>query len=383
MNGFTGLSLDHFTQRVATIRNYINSQDLDALFAFSDEYRPDSTLYLSDYHPINVIEESPQGVYIPSEGDVVLFLGAINAVTARGISWIEDIRSVETLGEFFKDRAQVLRRPLRIGLVGAALLPLKYFRRLRTALADQEFVDADPFLHKMRSIKSPAEIQLMEQAAHLGDQALSAALKRLEEGAVTENELAAVAENVVRMGGAALGSATILASGPNTQMPTWRMTDRSVEVGDPVLLDVNPFYKGYCSDVSVTAFRGGGTAEQQELIALSKKTIQSAIERLQPGLPASIVYDHFRECARAAGYESYFTRYAKGMRAVGHGVGINVVEWPNLDSDSEFLLEAGMTLALKFDLHGFRFGGTRFEVDVVIEETGCRSLNKILDVANI
>ena len=67
------------------------------------------------------------------------------------------------------------------------------------------------------------------------------------------------------------------------------------------------------------------------------------------------------------------------MRAVGHGVGINVVEWPNLDAESAFLLEPGMTLAIKYDLRGFEWGGTRFEVDVVMEDHGCRTLNRILD----
>jgi Xaa-Pro aminopeptidase len=66
------------------------------------------------------------------------------------------------------------------------------------------------------------------------------------------------------------------------------------------------------------------------------------------------------------------------MRAVGHGVGLDVVEWPNLDQDSRFLLEPGMVLGVKFDLHGFDFGGIRHEVEVLVEEKSCRSLNDII-----
>lgn len=49
-----------------------------------------------------------------------------------------------------------------------------------------------------------------------------------------------------------------------------------------------------------------------------------------------------------------------------------------MDDDSTFLLEPGMTLALKFDLHGLDWGGLRIEAVMVVEEKGCRSLNKFL-----
>ena len=383
INGYTGLPIEEFHQRVETIRAQIAARGLDALFAFSDEYRPGSTLYLSDYHPINVIEESPQGVYVPAEGDVVLFLGAINAKTATGISWIKDIRPVDELEAFFREQNGRKGHKLKVGLVGEALLPVKYYRRLRAALADSEFVYADDLLNKMRAIKSPKEIALMEKAAHLGDAGIIAAVDRLQAGDSSEMELAATAEHVVRMGGAELGSATILSSGINTQKPTWRATEKVIELGDPVLIDVNPFYRGYCSDVSITVFREDDNVrisdEQRKLLDFSRQTLRGVVESMEAGQPAHTIYDYFLEQSRAAGYESYFILYAKGLRAVGHGVGVNVVEWPNLDADSAFLLEPGMTLAVKFDLHGFDFGGTRFEINVVVEEQGARPLNQILD----
>ncbi len=379
MSGFTGLPRENFTQRVAKIRNALAEKGLDALFAFSDEYRPGSTLYLSDYYPINVIEESPQGVYVPVEGEVVLFLGTINAQTARGISWIEDIRSIEDMAAFFKHLNEQKGRKLKVGLVGEILLPVRYYRRMRSALEGSEFVDVDDLLNRMRSIKSPEEVELMQKASDLGDAALKAAVARLRQGDVTEIELAAVAEHVVRLAGGNLGSATIIASGIHTRMPTWRPTDKKIEHGEAVLIDVNPFFRGYCCDVATTVFSGNVTGEKKKVLDLGRRILRGVIEQIRPGRPASIIYDYFLDKSREAGYEKFFTLYAKGMRAVGHGVGINVVEWPNLDADSNLVLEPGMTLAVKFDLHGFDFGGIRSEVDVLVEEDGCRSLNTILD----
>lgn len=379
MPGFTGLSRETFSHRVAAVRRYLIDNGLDGLFAFSDEYRPGSTLYLADYYPINVIEESPQGVYVPAEGQVTLFLGAINARTAEAISWIEDIRAIDTLGPFFKRLREQAGRELKLGLVGEALLPIKYYRRMLSALAQSEFVCADDLLNGMRAIKCPDEVALMEQAAHLADKGLKAAIERLKAGDASENDLAAAAEHPVRLGGANLGSATIVSAGQHTQLPTWRPSDHEIAPGDPVLIDVNPIYRGYCADTAVTVFHGDADGEKRRVLDLSRDVLRGVIDHLRPGQPASTIYGYLLEKSEAAGYGEQFRRYARGMRAVGHGVGINVVEWPNLDADSDFLLEPGMTLAIKYDLRGFDWGGTRFEVDVLMEEGGCRPLNLILD----
>jgi Xaa-Pro aminopeptidase len=161
-------------------------------------------------------------------------------------------------------------------------------------------------------------------------------------------------------------------------MPTWRPSAKIIEPGEAVLIDVNPFLQGYCGDVAITAFKGEVEGEKKHVHDLSRQILQGAIQYMQPGQPASTIYDYFLERSREAGYEQFFTLYAKGMRAVGHGVGLDVVEWPNLDADSAFILEPGMTLGVKFDLHGFDFGGVRMEMDVLVEEHGCRSLNNII-----
>ena len=63
--GFTGLAESVFRARVQKVQEELSDKKLDALFVFSDEYRPGYTIYFSDYFPVNVIEESPQGVFIP------------------------------------------------------------------------------------------------------------------------------------------------------------------------------------------------------------------------------------------------------------------------------------------------------------------------------
>jgi len=381
--GYSGMTVDVFRNRVARLLKEIQEKALDGLLLFSDEYRPGYTVYISDYKPINVIEESPEGVFISAKGEVVLFLGAINVQAAKKVSWIEDIRSVETLPEFFNvQRDRVNGRKLKIGLVGEALLPVKYYRRLQAALADNDFIYMDDILTSMRQIKNDQEILLMEKAAEIGDASIRSALERMKRGKVSEIELCATAEFTIRKRGGDIGSATVLSSGMNTEAPTWRPTHKEIDIGEAVLIDMAPSYNGYCSDVAVTVFNGKVDGEKKKPLALSKDILLETIAFMKPGEPASSIYDSFLKQTKKYGYEDYFTPYAQGLRAVGHSVGLDVVERPNLDSDATFLMEPGMTLGVKFDLHGFDFGGLRMEAVVLVERNGCRSLNKIIEEIN-
>ncbi len=376
--GFSSLPESVFRARVEKIQEELVAKKLDALFLFSDEYRPGYTLYFSDYFPVNVIEESPQGVYIPMEGEVTLFLGGINAKTAEGISWICDIRSVETLEDFFVYKRSKLGRKIKAGLVGEAILPVKYSKRLVPLLENTEFINMDALINSMRMFKSQDEVELMDKVCKLADRSIRAAVKRLKEGPVSEVELAATAEFAFRAEGANIGSATILASGINTKKPTWRPSTKIIGPGEAVLIDVNPMLNCYCADTALTVFNGEISDRTQRVLDVSKEIHRTVIDKMKPGEPASSIYDYFLKESTRYGYRDEFMLYAKGMRAVGHGVGLDVVEWPNLDENSEFPLEPGMVLGVKFDLHGFDFGGIRQEVEVLVEDNSCRSLNDII-----
>lgn len=380
-DGFSGFPKKVFEERIRRMQREVQAGGLDAAFVFSDEYRPGNTMYFSDYKPINVIEESPQGVYIPPDGDPVVFLGAINAKAARRRSWVADIRDIETVGDFFSG----LRNPggrLRLGLIGKSLLPVKYFEMLLRWVSVDDVVDFDDALNRMRSIKTKEEIDLMQRAAEIGDESIreTIALLRESKTPVSENDLAARGEYIIRARGADIGSATVLSAGLNTAEPTWRpTTEKQIDRGDAVLIDMNPAFRGYCSDVAVTVFHGKVDGEKAEASQCAKEILSAVIAEMKPGILASFVYDFFRAGAAAHGFEKHFLEYAKGMRAVGHGVGMDIVERPNLSAESDYLLEPGMTLALKFDLHGFDFGGVRMEADCVVEEDGCRYLNRVLE----
>ena len=353
-------------------------EGLDALVIYSDEYRSGHSTYLTNYKPINVVEESPQLVIMVGDREPVVLLGRLNAYAARDIVWMRDVRGIhqpdEDLPEIF---SPLQGRKSRVGLIGRNLLPVRLFDHILTALPEGEFISRDDIILDLRKIKSPAEIELMARAADINDQVLRLALRECHVG-MTEIQVAGVAEGLARQLGADIGSATVVMTGPNTNYPAWRAGDRRVEAGDYVMLDFNPAVGHYCNDGGITILMPGGAPEQERALVAGHQVLKEVVPQIRPQMSARSIFDTMLERLEPHGFADNFKPYAKGLRGVGHGVGLDVVEPPNLSSDSDFILEPGMTLAIKLDLHGLNAGGYRIEVVVAITEEGCMPLNRLV-----
>ena len=369
---------EELKQRTENLRRRMKSEGCDALVIYSDEYRSGHSSYITNYKPINVIEESPQLVIMIEEREPVVLLGRLNAYAARDFCWIKDIRGIhrpyEDLPEIF---APIAGRQSKIGLIGKNILPFEIFEQISEAAPLASFESRDEIMLDLRKIKSEREIALMERAAEINDEVLRQAVKLVKVG-MTEIQVAGVAENIARKLNADIGSATVVMSGPNTRYPAWRATDRKIEPGDFVMLDFNPSFGHYCNDGGITILMPGADREQERALVVGHRALKRVIPTIRPGCTARSIFDTLLAELEPEGLAGHFTPYAKGLRGVGHAVGLDVVEPPNLSSDSDFELEAGMTLAVKLDLHDLVGGGYRIEVVVAVAEDGVRPLNRLV-----
>ena len=369
---------EELIQRTERMRSVMHENNLDALIIYSDEYRSGNGTYFTNYKPINLIEESPQMLCLIGDLPPTLFIGRLNAYSAVKTVWIEDVRPIHRLDEFVPEVFNsIINTNARIGLIGDNLLPLSNYRVIERHLGDAEFVPCTNLLIELRQVKSDNEIALMRQAAEIDDEVLAGLLKKIHIGQ-TETQVAAEAEYIGRKMGADLGSATVVMSGPNTNFPAWRPSDRAIEAGDFVLVDFNPAVGNYCNDGGVTVLMPGASTEKADALAFGHKVIKEEIPLIQPNTVASTIYDMMLARLEPAGYADNFVPYAKGQRGVGHGVGLDVVEQPDLTLDSDFDLLPGMTLAIKLDLHGLTGGGFRIECVIAITESGVDPLNRLI-----
>lgn len=367
-----------YESRLNTLRARMKKEGLDALVVFSDEYRSGHGTYLTGYRPLNVIEESPQVVILVGDEPPAVLIGRLNLYAAKDVVWIKDIRPFHMAADHLRE----LLRPISgkkatIGLIGDNLLPMTLFKKIKDAAPDAAFKSVTRILIEQRQIKSAAEVELMRRAAHVNDEVLAIMLKQIKVG-MSEIQVAGICEAAARERNADIGSATVIMAGKNTNYPAWRADETKIRDGDFVLVDFNPSVGNYANDGGVTVLMPNGSDEQKRALRLGHKVLKDVAANIKPNTSALTVHRMMLERVEAEGFAPNFVPYTKGLRGVGHGVGVDVVEAPNLSSDSDFILKAGMTLALKFDLHGLATGGLRAEVVVHLTENGADPLNRLV-----
>jgi len=363
--------------RVKLLREHIKERNLSGIIVYSDEYRSGYCTYFTGYKPINVIEESPQTLIIMENEDPILVIGRLNYYSAKETVWIKNILQHHKFeGEISTMLRKFNQKNKKIGIAGEHLMPF-YLRDLLTkAMPDIEFPIVTEILDDMKKIKSPKEIELMEKAADINDKVLTE-LKTIIKIGMTEQQVVAHADFLGRQMGADLGSATVVMSGKNTKFPAWRATDKKIEKGELLMVDFNPTIGYYCNDGGLTFLMSGATKFKTNALINSHKIIKKTIKSIRSQTKATTVHDAFYESLTPLGLEPNFSPYVTGTRGTGHGVGLDVVENPDLNISSNFILYPRMTLAIKLDLHDLEGQGLRVEQVVEITEEGARPLNKL------
>ena len=363
--------------RVKILREHVKKNNLSGIIVYSDEYRSGYCTYFTGYKPINVIEESPQTLILMENEDPILVIGRLNYYSAKETVWIKNILQHH---KFEFDISQMLKKfnqkNKKIGIAGEHLMPF-YLRDILTkSMPDVEFPIVTTILDDMRKIKSEKEVELMEKAAEINDKVLTE-LKSIVKIGMTEQQVVAHADFLGRQLGADLGSATVVMSGKNTKFPAWRATDKKIQKGELLMVDFNPTIGHYCNDGGLTFLLPGASKAKIDALTNSHRILKDTINSIKPQTKATSIYQMFYDSLLPLGLEPNFSPYVTGTRGVGHGVGLDVVESPDLSKNTSFVLYPRMTLAIKLDLHELEEQGLRVEQVVEITEEGARPLNKL------
>ncbi len=363
--------------RVKRLRDLIKEKGLNGIIVYSDEYRSGYCTYFTGYKPINVIEESPQTLILMENEEPILVIGRLNYYSAKETVWIDKILQHHKFQTEITDLLKKFnKKGNKIGIAGEHLMPF-YLRDIFTsAMPDIEFPIETKILDDMRKIKSDKEIELMEKAAEINDKVLTE-LKSIIKVGMTEQQVVAHADFLGRQLGADLGSATVVMSGKNTKFPAWRATDKKIEKGELLMVDFNPAIGNYCNDGGLTFLMPGASKFKTDTLINSHKILKKTIQSIKSQTKATSVHDTFFEALEPLKLDGNFSPYVSGTRGTGHGVGLDVVESPDLNKTSNFIFYPKMTLAVKLDLHDLEEQGLRVEQVVEITTEGARPLNKL------
>ncbi|MFH1080689.1 MAG: Xaa-Pro peptidase family protein [Pseudomonadota bacterium] len=226
-------------------------------------------------------------------------------------------------------------------------------------------------LETLRAVKDEEEIARIREAAVIASQALHVVLERVKPG-MTEREIAADLDDAIRRGGAQeVSFPTIVASGANSALPHARPQDRMVRPGDLLTIDFGAVFEGYHSDETCTFALGRADAKQEQVYQVVKEAHDRAIRAVRAGVSCQAIDSAARSWIEAQGLSKAFTH------GTGHGVGLDVHEYPRLAPQSQAVLEAGMVVTVEPGVYLPDLWGVRIEDLVVVRRDGCAMLSKI------
>jgi Xaa-Pro aminopeptidase len=240
--------------------------------------------------------------------------------------------------------------------------------QIAAALSAEALVPAPGIVAGLRGRKDPEEVVLIARAAAMADQALEALLAALQPGR-TERQLAwQFTQAVLEAGAEDVSFPPIVAAGPHAALPHATPTDRPLQAGDAVVVDVGCRVEGYCSDITRTVAVGAPPAGFAERYAAVARAQEAGIAALAAGRPVAEMDRAAREVLEEAGLGEQFSH------SLGHGVGLEIHEAPTLSRLSAATLEVGNVVTVEPGVYFEGWGGIRIEDLFVIEEAGARKL---------
>ncbi|PWK11272.1 M24 family metallopeptidase [Tumebacillus permanentifrigoris] len=350
--------------RLSRIRDWMKQRNVEVVLVTS----PPNVKYLTgfDCHPM----ERFMGLCLQATGEATLFVPSLEQEAAQKAGFPHIVTVSDTEDPMDIVRAVVGNGPFGALAIEKQQLTVARFEQLQTVFGTAPAVAAEELLQDMRMRKDEAEVAIMKKAAEIADRAVEAAVRAIAVGK-TEAEIVSVIESSMKAQGASGTSfPTIVLAGEKSALPHGVPGNRTIQEGDFVLLDLGAVYEGYCSDITRTFVVGEPSDEQVIIYEAVLAGNLAGIMATKPGLPAKVVDAAARQTIEGFGYGEYFTH------RVGHGLGIEVHEFPSMHGNNEQKLVPGMVFTIEPGVYVSGLGGVRIEDDVLVTETGVEVLTK-------
>jgi Xaa-Pro aminopeptidase len=387
------LSLAERDRRWAAVRREMAARDLDAIVLWGWP-----TMW--DFYTANARYLAPIGgnaefnvLVFPAEGEptAIVHMPTFLDGWRAAQDWVSDIRPrTRTWADSVADRIKELKLERgRIGMDGLAgpldpdgWLPHDVYERLLALLPDADIVGLDDMLEKIRAIKSEEEMEVLRQAAQLGDRMLATCRDTARPGVRECEVYAAMMQTMIANGGEEptlfLWNCDRYPYPHPFRVPTTRPMAR----GDLIICEMHPKYGGYFTHVERTFCLGEPEPQQRAIYEGCLAAYRRGMELFAPGKAISVALDAVKEEIEARGL---------GICEAGiHGHGLASLEYPRyrhhaIAADRAAIkvigdrFEPGMVFAFNIDLvdPNWRGGktGCVFAETIEITPTGARRMH--------
>ena len=226
------------------------------------------------------------------------------------------------------------------------------------------FVETEGLCVNLRAVKDASEIARMRAAQAITDAAFAHIVGYMRPG-MTERQVQVELEDfMVRHGASGLAFTSIVACGAHGASPHAVSGDTRLEAGQCVVLDFGARAQGYCSDMTRVVFLGKPSAAMRHAYAVLREANETVEAMLLPDVTGAQAHAKAEEILAAGGFAG------KMGHGLGHGVGIDIHEQPNLSPRNEKPLVAGNVVTVEPGIYLEGEFGMRLEDFGVITERG-------------
>lgn len=360
--------------RIARVRAAMADRQLDLALVSG----PENIFYLTG-------QQTPgyytfQCLCIPREGQPFLVIRALEAMNARLNTWLstiigyaDDTHPAAAVATVLKQRGWAGRR---VGIDrNGWFLTVNLHERLV-----QEFgplLDASLLVEPLRRIKSPLEIEQLEQAGRANDAGMRAGLAATRAGASENDIAAAIMGAAISAGSEYVGMEPFVTSGPRSGVPhtTWRR--RTITPGDVVVLETASCFNRYHSALFRTVAIGEIPTLARDMYAVCEEALDAAIAAMRPGQTCASVHDAAQAVIDKAGYSAGY------RKRTGYSMGISFApDWGEGNILSLFRgvdvpLEPGMAFHVPITLREYGKFTVAVSETMLVTEAGARPLGSV------
>lgn len=336
-------------EKIRWLRNKIKSINLDAMIVSN----PINITYLTGLTEEGILILGRKENFFITDGR---YVEAVNSkLTIEDEIIVEDIRDLSQT-----DRENLFLFCENVGFEEYYVTYAKY-KEYMYKYKINNLVETEKIIEKQRAIKDEEEIKNITKACNITDDCFEYLLNYIKIG-MTEKQIANAIERFFRINGAdGLAFDTIVASGPNSSKPHAVPTDRKIENGDVITIDMGCKYNGYCSDMTRTIFVGEISEEVKKIYNLVLKNQVQTIKEMHEGTICKNLSKMVINDFEINGYDL--------IHALGHSVGLEIHEIPTLSSKSEVILKPNMIITDEPGIYIAGHFGIRIEDTVIVGKT--------------
>ena len=323
---------------------------VDSLLLFTLLERPDSHfVYLT-----GVVRAT--GCLVVGKKRTVLFVSPLEYGVAKERSAVRDVRVIGK--DFYKDLKRLSGR--RVGM-NYDYLSINRLKKIKKMLK-VESRDVSRWLAEMRMVKGRNEVDIIAEACSITDKVLQKVYQNAR-SMRTEDEMKMLIEGLMRERGVEPSFDVIVASGKDGAVP--HHVSGTSKLKGMTIIDLGVRLREYCSDVTRTICFGEPKRRELEAYRLVRQVQENCISMVRAGEDFNIINQYAQK------------RIGKPLlHGIGHGLGIDVHEWPFVTKEKKSVLKEGMVITIEPGAYYPGRFGIRIEDDIVVEKERGRVLSK-------